>query len=234
MEQQIELLAFDADDTLWVTMPLYLEAVEKVKDILETYIEPGTIFEKNMFDIESRNGPVRGYGTKSFIISMVEMAVAASSQTVSAGEIQKIISIGKDLMDRPLEVLDGVEDVIRELSAHWNLMLLTKGDLFEQQGKIYRSGLSEYFRYVEILNDKSDGSYSNLLEKYGVLPAQFLMVGNSLESDIIPVVNIGGNAVHIPDRDARYHETVSVGNRVNGWTRVDNIRSLPGVIRGLF
>ncbi len=222
MDNEIKIIAFDADDTLWLNMSLYFEAVEKIKDIFRRYVDMTSI-PKDVFKIETENIPVLGYGTKSFIISMVEAAIKVCSQKIEANDIQEIISIGKNLMTSPVVLLDNVENVIKELSSDIKLMLLTKGDLFEQQSKIARSGLSDYFQYVEIVSEKDEYTYSAILQKYGLSPKNFMMVGNSLKSDIMPAISIGTRAVYIPHNDTWYHEQIPHSHDKKEYYTIDNM-----------
>lgn len=232
MKAPIELLAFDADDTLWANMALFFEAVDRIKGIIGRYADEASVMAE-IRNTETENVSVLGYGIKSFIISMVETAVKASSGEITAHEIQEIISIGRELTNRPVTLLDHVEEVIDELSSRFPLMLLTKGDTFEQERKISGSGLSGYFRYIEIAGEKDARTYSRILEKYKTAPNRFLMVGNSLKSDILPVVEIGGNAAYIPHKDTWYHESVPGGHGKAGYHELDNMGDLPGLIRKL-
>ncbi len=229
MENEIKIIAFDADDTLWSNMSFYFEAVEKIKDVFRRYIDMTSI-PKDVFKIETENISALGYGTKSFIISMVEAAITVCSPKIQADDIREIISIGKSLMTSPVVLLDNVENVIGELSSDYNLMLLTKGDLFEQQSKIARSGLSDYFQYIEIVNEKDEHTYSGILQKYDISPKSFLMVGNSLKSDVIPVINIGANAIHIPHKDTWYYEQIPHSYEQKQYHKIDCISELPDLI----
>ncbi|MCP4161276.1 MAG: HAD family hydrolase [Deltaproteobacteria bacterium] len=222
----IELIAFDADDTLWINMSLYFDAINRIKEILGSYVGLDK-FQENFYKIESENIPALGYGTKGFIVTMVEVAIKSSSQMIQANEIQDIISIGKNLMNSPIELLDGVEKVVSKLASKSGLMLLTKGDHFEQQGKIDRSGFSKYFPYVEIVIEKDENSYSKILENQNVAPENFLMIGNSLKSDIMPVVNIGGNAVYIPHKDTWHREEIGEDSIEKRYYQLEDIRELP-------
>ncbi|MCP4345413.1 MAG: HAD family hydrolase [Desulfobacterales bacterium] len=228
MNKLIKLIAFDGDDTLWTNMPFYLEAVEKIKTILGKYTDI-TVIPKEVYETETENLSVLGYGTKSFIISMIEAAIKVTSQKIHPKEIQEIITIGKSLMNLPVELLPNVRKVVADLSSDNSLMILTKGDLFEQKSKILRSGLLDYFKYIEIVSEKDEQTYSEILEKYNIEPENFLMIGNSLRSDIVPVLNIGANAVYIPHNAVWYHEEVS-GDVQKEYYEINDIRELPGLL----
>jgi len=229
MNRQIELLAIDADDTLWTNMLFYHEAMDSIKNILEKYTDTALII-KDLYEIETANISVLGYGTKSFIITMVEAAISLTEGKIKAHDILEIVTIGKTLFSRPVELLDNVKETLAELSQNYTLMLLTKGDLFEQQGKINCSGLIGYFEYTEIVSEKDEATYSALLQRYNIAPENFLMAGNSLKSDIFPVLNIGGNAVHIPHRSVWYHEDVPADEAGRDYIVISDISELTGLI----
>lgn len=229
MADKIKIIAFDADDTLWINMSLYLEAVGKIKEIFRRYANFTSIPE-DVYRIEKENISLLGYGTKSFIISMVESAIKVSSNKIKANDIQEIISIGKNLINNPVVLLDNVENVVKKLASKFNLMLLTKGELFEQENKIVRSGLSEYFRYIEIVGEKNKQTYYDIVQKYNISPKNFLMIGNSIKSDIMPVLGIGGNAVYIPHKDTWYHEQMPHSNEAMDYYKINNISELPDLM----
>lgn len=204
----MKLIAFDADDTLWVNEPNYVDVKQKLCELLAHYIDQPTL-ETRFYDAQIRNLKHFGYGAKSFILSMIETAIELTEGAITSAEIQQIITVGRQLLDFPIELLDGVPEVLEILSTRFDLMLLTKGDLFDQESKIARSGLVHYFKYVEILSEKNEQTYQRILQKYGVEPADFLMIGNSLKSDVLPVIHIGGRAIHIPYAVTWAHERVA-------------------------
>jgi putative hydrolase of the HAD superfamily len=162
--------------------------------------------QKVLEEIEVNNISYFGYGIKSFTLSMIETATKISNGRTSASEIEKILAIAKKMLSAPVDLVDGVEATLANLSEKFTLMLITKGDQFEQERKIDVSGIANYFRYRDIVGEKSPSSYSRILAKYNLVPTRFLMVGNSLRSDILPVLKIGGNAVHIPNDQTWFHE----------------------------
>jgi putative hydrolase of the HAD superfamily len=201
----INIITFDADDTLWHNEHLYYQAKTTLPKILAGYDEPDAIREK-LDIIEVHNIKYYGYGIKSFTLSMLEVAADISQGNATGEEISEIIAIAKSMLTAPVELIDGTEETVRQLSNSYDLMLITKGDLFEQERKISISGIAEYFRYLEVVGEKSEKTYQALLEKYNLNPAGFLMVGNSLRSDILPVLKIGGQAVYIPNETTWFHE----------------------------
>lgn len=201
----IEIIAFDADDTLWHNENYYHDAKVSLTKILANYGEPDAI-QARLDQTEVRNIEYYGYGIKSFALSLVESAVDISNGEVTGKEISEIISIAKSMLRAPVELLDGTEETLRQVAKNHELMLITKGDLFEQERKISISGIADHFRYLEVVGEKSESTYYKLLEKYGISSKGFLMVGNSLRSDILPVLRIGGQAVYIPNETTWFHE----------------------------
>ena len=227
MRHQIELIAFDADDTLWTNMSFYHRSLDQIREIIGKHTDITSI-PAELQAIETMNVSSFGYGTKSFIISMIETAIAVSEQRIQASEIQEIITIGKSLLNAPVELFEDAAHVVRTLSSCIELMLITKGDLFEQEAKILASGISDYFKYVEIVSEKDEHTYASLLHEYGKAPEHFLMVGNSPKSDVVPVLNIGGIAVHIPCDATWYHEELASGVAANGnYFSLRHISELP-------
>jgi putative hydrolase of the HAD superfamily len=194
-------IAFDADDTLWHNESLFTITQDKFKKLLSPYHSDEWI-ESRLFDTETRNIQHFGYGVKGFTLSMIETAVELSEGRISGSEIAEIIGFAKEMLLAPTELIDGVRETIAELSKSKSLMIITKGDLFDQESKIARSGLAEYFDKIEIVKEKDDAVYQNILNKHGIDPNDFVMIGNSLRSDILPVVRVGGAAIHVP-----YHTT---------------------------
>jgi len=192
-----DMIAFDADDTLWHNETLFTLTQSSFRDLLAPYLlRPWT--GEELYATELRNLQHFGYGIKGFTLSMIETAIELTSADLPVAVIQQIIGLGKAMLAAPVELLDHVAEVLPALAAAAPLLLLTKGDLFDREAKIARSGLAPHFRHIEIVSDKTPQSYSALLAKYAVPPERFLMVGNSLRSDIVPVIALGGRAVHIP------------------------------------
>jgi putative hydrolase of the HAD superfamily len=220
-----DLIAFDADDTLWHTEDLYVASQERFRQLLARYHSPEWIDEK-LFATEMRNLATFGYGIKGFVLSMIETAIELTEGRIGGGEIQRIIDMGREMLSADIRLLDGVAETVAALSQRYPLMIITKGDLFDQETKIARSGLGPHFRHVEIVSDKTEAAYAALLKRHGLAPERFLMVGNSLRSDILPVVGLGGRAVYIPYHLTWAHEQVSEP-RVNGYVTLESVRLLP-------
>lgn len=206
--QHIKVIGFDADDTLWINETYFREAEHEIQRLLSDYETPNKI-DQELFKMEMKNLPLYGYGVKAFILSMVEVALELSNYSISNKTIEAILNIGKNMLGKPVELLDGVEEVLSVLSKKYRLILATKGDLLDQERKLEKSGLTKYFHHIEVLSDKKETNYSNLLNHLDIKPSEFLMIGNSLKSDILPLVNIKANAIHVPFHTTWAHEEVS-------------------------
>ena len=205
MLKQIKVIGFDADDTLWVNEPFYQDAEKEFCQILKPYL-PEAETSAELFKTEMANLEMYGYGAKAFILSMVETAFRATSHRITPKEISQVLDIGKALIDMPIHLLDGIENVLQKLQGSYRLILATKGDLLDQERKLQKSGLISYFHHIEIMSDKQESNYKKLLSHLDIEPFEFLMVGNSVKSDILPVINIGAKAIHIPFEITWQHE----------------------------
>jgi putative hydrolase of the HAD superfamily len=229
----IQWIGFDADDTLWHNETLFNLTQDRYTHLLSGY-HPAVEIEKRLFETEMRNLKDFGYGIKGFVLSMIETAIQLTENRVSAGEIQEIINLGKSMMRAPVELLDHARQTVEKLSQSYPLLMITKGDLFDQESKIARSGLIRYFRGIEILTEKTPATYRAVLNKYGIDPASFLMVGNSLKSDILPVLAIGGQAVQVEYSLCWEHEKVN-NEDLEGkpFHRLDSLAGLVPLIESL-
>lgn len=203
----VKVIAFDADDTLWVNEPYFQETERKFCGLLEDYM-PHHSLAKELFKTEMDNLRLYGYGVKGFMLSMIETAIRVSGKTIPNEIIEKTITYGKELLEKPIELLDGIEESLQVLKERYRLVVATKGDLLDQERKLKRSGLEHYFHHIEIMSDKQEADYLKLIRHLDITPAEFLMIGNSLKSDCMPVIEIGGHAVHIPYHTTWAHETV--------------------------
>lgn len=199
------IIAFDADDTLWSNEPFFKKAEHQYTDLLKAYGNEAEIYAQ-LFRTEMDNLERYGYGAKGFTLSMLETALRVSNRQVEGSTLQEILFLGKSLLDMPIELLPGVEETLQQLSPKYKLVVATKGDLLDQQRKLQRSGLTRYFDHIEIMADKTEKEYGQLLNALGTSPEHFLMVGNSMKSDIMPVLALGGYAVHIPFEVMWQHE----------------------------
>lgn len=203
-----EVIAFDADDTLWHNETRFRQAENFFKNLLGGHATEEQI-DSVLYRHEVKNIESFGYGAKTFTLSMVEAAIELSGHSVTAQDVEEIIRIGNEIINEPLVVFESVREVLEVLKKSFDLMIVTKGDLMEQENKIRRSELGGYFRYTEVVSEKNPSTYRNILERHQIVAGEFLMVGNSLKSDILPVIEIGGAAVHIPYHTTWIHEEVS-------------------------
>ncbi len=203
----IKIIGFDADDTLWINEPNYQETEKHFCEMLSEYLEPAQV-SAELLKTEKLNIELYGFGAKGFMLSMIETAIRVSNNKISNGAINKIISMGKELLDKPVVLLDGVEKVLIELSKEYKLIVATKGDLLDQERKLKKSGIAKYFHHVEIMSDKKTENYKTLFGHLEINPDEFLIIGNSFKSDILPVVELGGYGIYIPYHVMWQHEVV--------------------------
>jgi putative hydrolase of the HAD superfamily len=208
MLNKIKVIGFDADDTLWVNEPYFRNAEFRLADLLKPYA-PDTDIIEELFRMEMKNLELYGYGAKAFTLSLIETAVKLSGNHVHASIINEIIEMGRGLMNINIELIDSVDALLPELQKHYKLIVATKGDLLDQERKLTKSGLLPYFDHIEIMSDKKESDYQKLIDHLGILPEEFMMVGNSVKSDILPVIGIGGIGVHVPFHTTWQHETVN-------------------------
>ena len=202
-----DLIAFDADDTLWHNERLYSQGRAIFQQALAAHDLPEAI-EPRIDAIEIGNLPYYGYGAMSFVLSMIEAAIEITGGTVTGEEIRALLEHGKLMLSAEVELYEGVEETLAGLAVSHSLMLITKGDLQHQQAKVAASGLAGYFQHVEVVSDKNPAVYQEILDRHKLVADRFLMVGNSMRSDVLPVVAIGGWALHIPNSLTWSHEAV--------------------------
>lgn len=227
---KLDWIAFDADDTLWHNETLYHAAQEQLRQILSPYA-PAQAVNDALFETEMHNLEHFGYGIKAFVLSMVETALRISDNQIPAAQIAKIVAIAHEMIAHPVDLLPGVGEVLQRLSSSHRLMLITKGDLRDQQSKLHRSNLAQFFSRVEILSVKTRAEYAAILARDGINPETFLMVGNSLRSDILPVIEMNGWGVFIPYPLSWAHEHAE--HPAEGHPRLfelDHIALLPALI----
>ena len=202
------LVAFDADDTLWPCQPHFDEAEAVFFSILAQHGDQATLHPQ-LYAVQRRNLDLYGYGAKSMTLSLIESAIQLTGGTVTGHEIQQLLDLGKDLLRFQIELLPGVAEVLPALRQRGHrLLLLTKGDLFDQESKLARSGLGELFDHVEIVSEKNEATYHRLFQRYQATPETFVMIGNSLKSDVLPVARLGYRAIHVPYHATWIHEHV--------------------------
>jgi putative hydrolase of the HAD superfamily len=204
----LKVIAFDADDTLFVNEPYFQETEEKFCALMSDYLSHQGLSQE-LFKTEIANLELYGYGIKGYILSMIEAAMRISNKTISIEVVEKITEYGKELLQKPIELLDGVEETLQALSGKYKLVVATKGDLLDQRRKLHNSGLGHYFHHIEVMSDKKEKDYEDLLKRLEIKSEEFFMIGNSLKSDVLPVLNIGGHAVHIPFHTTWEHEKIN-------------------------
>ena len=229
----ITLIGLDGDDTLWHSESYFAMTEGALAELLAPYAD-GNDLRSRMLDTERRNLRLFGYGVKGFTLSMIETAIDLSDGRIPAAEIRAIIDHGKALLDHPIDLLDGVDEVVDELAPNHRLVIITKGDLFHQESKVAVSGLAERVFGVEIVAEKDEATYRRILDRYDTAPDEFLMIGNSVRSDVLPGLEVGGAAVHVP-----YHVTWELEvvdppevHHDRFWV-LDSIRALPSLVREL-
>jgi putative hydrolase of the HAD superfamily len=207
--ENIKVIGFDADDTLWSNEPYFREGEERFFDLLEDYL-PRHSISRELLATEIANLRLYGYGIKAFMLSMIETALQIAGNTLPVEVISKIIQIGREQLDKPVILLEGVEEVLTALKGRYKLVVVTKGDLLDQERKLDKSGLSGYFHHIEIVSEKRASDYTKLLRHLDIEPQQFVMIGNSLKSDVLPVLELGCYGVHVPFHTTWEHEKVDV------------------------
>ena len=204
----LKVIAFDADDTLFVNEPYFQETEQKFCALMSDYLSEQGLSQE-LFKTEVDNLHLYGYGIKGYTLSMIEAALKISNNTLSVEAIERIIVFGKELLQRPIELLDGVEETLKSLHGNYKLVVATKGDLKDQRRKLHDSGLGAYFHHIEVMSDKQEKDYSDLLNRLEIKPKEFFMIGNSLKSDVLHVLGIGGYAVHVPYHTTWEHEKIN-------------------------
>ena len=232
----IEVVAFDGDDTLWHSESHFVDAHERFVALVAPYVDgdPGVI-DGRVVDTERTNLAIYGYGAKAFTLSLIESAIELTAGRITSREISAILDLGKRLLGQPVELLDGVDEVVTRLADNGHrLIVVTKGDLFHQEAKVAGSGLADRFARVDIVSEKDVATYRRIMQELGVDPARFLMIGNSVRSDVLPVIQLGGRAVHLPYAYTWAHEQVLGVDPVNGgYHELSSIRDLPPLIESL-
>lgn len=218
-----KIIAFDADDTLWHNEPYFDEAQERFCILFQDYASSQEILGL-ILNHQIKNLPLYGFGIKAFTLSMIESALELTNHKISGQNIQKVIQIGKDLLQKPVELLPYVTEVLEQLKGSHKLIVATKGDLKDQHRKLHDSGIGAYFHHIEVMSDKAELDYEKMLGRLDCKAEDFLMIGNSLKSDVLPVLNIGGHAIHIP-----YHTTWEY-EKIDFEIEYDNFKSVTNII----
>ncbi|GEC70888.1 putative hydrolase of the HAD superfamily [Flavobacterium flevense] len=220
-----KVIAFDADDTLFVNETYFLETEEKFCELMSDYLSHKSISQE-LFRIEIKNLAIYGYGIKAYILSMIEAAMTISNNTIPVEVVGKIIQYGKELLDKPIVLLDGVEETLEALYGKYKLVVATKGDLLDQRRKLHNSGLGKYFHHIEVMSDKQEQDYLDLIKRLEIESTEFYMIGNSLKSDVLPVLAIGGHAAHVPFHTTWAHEKIDHEVRHENFSAIEKITDI--------
>jgi putative hydrolase of the HAD superfamily len=228
----LDLVAFDADDTLWHNL-IHFEAAEKqFGNLLSDFAEP-TIATHQLMEAEKRNIPLYGFGVKGFTLSMVETALAVSGGAIDAATLQKLIDMGRDMLDHDIALLPHAEDTLKALHGSHRLLLITKGDLHHQERKVLASGLAHYFEGVEIVSDKKPDTFKKICARHGGKVDRMVMAGNSIRSDVLPVIQAGGFGVYVPFEILWDHEHEDVPLDTARYFKVETLIGVVDVVQKL-
>lgn len=221
----IKVIAFDADDTLWHNEAFFQETEKKFFVLLENYLPQHTT-ARELLKTEIDNLPLYGYGIKAFVLSMIETAMRVTNDTIPNEAIKKIIQYGKEMLNMPVEVMDGAEDVLKQLKGKYRLVMATKGDLLDQERKLKKSGLEKYFHHIEIMSEKKEADFRKLIQHLDITPPEFAMIGNSIKSDVIPVLALGGYGFHVPYHITWAHERVDTQIENDKFRKLSSIQEI--------
>ncbi|PZP61578.1 MULTISPECIES: HAD family hydrolase [Pseudoxanthomonas] len=229
---RIDWVGFDGDDTLWKSEDYYRAAEAAFEQIIGHYIDlADRRTQQHLLAVERRNLRVFGYGVKGMTLSMIEAAIELTGQRISTRHIQDILAIGRATLDHPVDLLDGIRPAVEAIAARHRIVLITKGDLFHQEAKIVQSGLSDLFHRIEVVSEKDTPTYQRVLDELDVAPERFAMIGNSLRSDIAPVVGLGGWGIHMPYHVTWAHEAEhDLAENTPRLLQVQDARELPGAL----
>lgn len=225
------VIGFDADDTLWHNENIFEQSHERYRALLAQYHDAATV-DRTLLATEMRNLELYGYGVKGFTLSAIETAIQLTAGKIRGDEILQLIELGREMLSHPVELLAGVADTLGLLAPQHRLLLITKGDLRDQERKLAKSGLAPHFRRVEIVSEKNETTYREILRRHAVDPKNFLMVGNSLKSDIVPVLAIGGAGAYVPYRVTWAAERMEMPLAEPRFRQLETLRELPAAIAG--
>lgn len=225
--ESIKVIGFDADDTLWENGVHFKEMETRCCQLMAPYVSADEM-SRLLYRIEQKNLPWYGYGVMAFTLSLIEASIEGSAGRVPASVIQTLLNLGREVLGRPVRLLSGVERVLPKLQPHYRLIVVTKGDLLDQERKLSASGLLPYFHHIEVVTEKHRSNYSRLLDILDIRPHEFMMVGNSLRSDIAPVLDLGARAVHIPQPEVWAHENAAIP--FQSYITLSAMDDLPGLL----
>jgi putative hydrolase of the HAD superfamily len=226
----IQVLAFDADDTLWENENFFREVEEKFGELMEAFL-PRHTTARELLRTEIENIDLYGYGIKAFILSMIETAMRVSDKNIPLSAIERIINLGREMLAKPVVLLPGVEEVLQKFQGKFRLVMATKGDLLDQERKLKKSGLEKYFHHIEIMSEKNEADYQKLIRHLDIKPHEFAMIGNSIKSDVLPVLNLGGVGIHVPFHTTWVHEHVEAEIDHEKFFPVENIKAVLSIFQ---
>ncbi|WP_347840510.1 HAD family hydrolase [uncultured Draconibacterium sp.] len=230
MKTNFKVVGFDADDTLWVNETFFRENEKKFCELLSDFSTSDETM-KELFATEMNNLEEYGYGTKGFVLSMIETALKISGNTVPQSIIERIIELGKSQINQKVELIDGIEDVLNYLHQKgYKLIIATKGDLLDQERKLKKSNLEHFFHHVEVMSNKQPDDYKKLLLHLDILPEDFLMIGNSYKSDIEPLLELGAYGIHVPFHILWEHEKTTEKEEHPNWLKIQNISAIKNIL----
>ncbi|MEO7430425.1 MAG: HAD family hydrolase [Acidimicrobiales bacterium] len=230
----IQVIALDGDDTLWHSEQLFVDTQRSFRELLAPYVDLDDVaLDARLVEVERRNLPTFGYGVKAFTLSLLETAIEVTGGAIPSQHLQAVLDLGKELLDHPVQLLDGVAEAVDALTDRYRVMVVTKGDLLHQESKVARSGLAELLWQVEIVSEKDEATYRRVVERWGIGPSSFVMVGNSVRSDVLPVLAIGARAVHVPYHVTWVLEQVEADPEVQDFPVLASLAELPACIAAM-
>lgn len=225
-----KIIAFDADDTLWHNEPYFDEAQARFCKLFQDFASSQEILGL-ILNHQVKNLPIYGFGIKAFTLSMIETALKITDNNISGKGIEQIITIGKDLLQKPVELMPNVENVLQELHGNYKLVMATKGDLKDQHRKLHDSGIGHYFHHIEVLSDKTELDYEKMLGRLDIKAEDFLMIGNSLKSDVLPIINLGGFGIHVPYATTWEYEKIDFEIEHENFIALNNIEEVLNILK---
>lgn len=221
-------IGFDADDTLWENEAFFHLTQDDFVDLLAGHADPDVI-RARLHEVQVANLEIYGYGIKSFTLSMIQTALDLTGNDLPGRTVARLLGLGQDMLRHPVHLLDHVREVLAELRDH-RLILITKGDVLDQERKVAASGLAPLFDGIEIVQDKTPQAYARVLDRHRLRAGEFLMVGNSMRSDVLPVIALGGRGVLVPARLGWVHEHAEPPDS-DRFHRLETLRGLPALVR---